>query len=144
MYTSFKTTVSVTFGILLITLFISHEATSFSTNGLTAGRPPSRGLIESAFGQAYREINTSRQYADAVIRRPLIVEESNFEKRMRTMLEEQKVAKKTAATQQVNKIPTSVIQQVLSLEEYKSVVMEETDKIVVVRFHAPWCRVSPS
>ena len=135
-------TVSLPFRMLLIVLFVLNEVNSFSSNGLTAGRPPSRGLIESAFGQVYREINTSRQYADTVIRSPLILDELNFEKRMRTMLEEQKLVKKATTTvQQVKTIHSSPIQQVLTLKDYNSVVMEEVDKIVVVRFHAPWCRV---
>ena len=35
--------------------------------------------------------------------------------------------------------PSNVI-EVTSLEDYKKVVADETDKIVAVRFYAPWCR----
>lgn len=34
----------------------------------------------------------------------------------------------------------SVIQNVLTLEDYKMVVADERDTMVVVRFFAPWCR----
>jgi len=33
------------------------------------------------------------------------------------------------------------VQEVNSLEEFQQVVAEEPDKLVVVRFYAPWCRV---
>lgn len=32
------------------------------------------------------------------------------------------------------------IQQVLTMEDYKTVVVDEDERMVVVRFHAPWCR----
>ena len=33
-----------------------------------------------------------------------------------------------------------LIQQVLTLEDYKTVVVDEDERMVVVRFYAPWCR----
>lgn len=33
-----------------------------------------------------------------------------------------------------------VVHEVLSIEDYKSIVVEEKESIVVVRFYAPWCR----
>eukprot|EP00978_Attheya_sp_CCMP212_P016282 scaffold42485_cov50-Attheya_sp.AAC.13 len=32
------------------------------------------------------------------------------------------------------------VEQVLTLQDYKSVVGDETEKLVVVRFYAPWCK----
>lgn len=34
------------------------------------------------------------------------------------------------------------IQEVITMEEYNAVVAAEKDQVVVVRFFAPWCRVS--
>lgn len=34
-----------------------------------------------------------------------------------------------------------VVQTIESLQEYKTVVADETEKIVAVRFYAPWCKV---
>ena len=34
------------------------------------------------------------------------------------------------------------IQEVMTMEEYNKVVAQEKDQVVVVRFFAPWCRVS--
>ena len=34
------------------------------------------------------------------------------------------------------------IQEVMTMEEYNKVVAEEKDQVVIVRFYAPWCRVS--
>ena len=34
------------------------------------------------------------------------------------------------------------IQEVMTMEEYNKVVAAEKDQVVVVRFYAPWCRVS--
>ena len=33
-----------------------------------------------------------------------------------------------------------VVQEVVTLQDYKKVVADEPDKITAVRFHAPWCR----
>jgi hypothetical protein len=134
-----KSLVSTNSVFVLVCLLLAamHASDAFSTNGIASARPPSRGLIESAFGQVYREINTSRQYADAVDRqlRPTVVpKDPKFEERLKKYMEGQSrtAVKKTSGP----------IQEVLTLEEYQKVVMEESDKMVVVRFHAPWCRVS--
>lgn len=34
----------------------------------------------------------------------------------------------------------NVVQQVLTMEDYKTVVVDEEDTMVVVRFYAPWCK----
>ena len=63
---------------------------------------------------------------------------------MRKLLENQKELEAAVATAPVKKTSANPIQEILTMKEYNSVVMEETEKMVVVRFHAPWCRVSPS
>jgi thiol:disulfide interchange protein len=42
--------------------------------------------------------------------------------------------------QRTSNLPTNV-KLVTSLQEYKQVVGEETEKLVVARFYAPWCQV---
>jgi thiol:disulfide interchange protein len=47
---------------------------------------------------------------------------------------------KKKARQTPSNLPSNV-KMVTSLEEYKKLVGEETDKVVVARFYAPWCKV---
>jgi thiol-disulfide isomerase/thioredoxin len=54
----------------------------------------------------------------------------------RGYFEEPSVAVEASSTPP--RIPT--IQKVLSIDEYKKVVVEEKNVMVVVRFYAPWCR----
>jgi len=62
-----------------------------------------------------------------------------FERRMRNMgLGEEQKKKKPRAAQ--NNLPRNV-KLVTNLEEYKQVVGEERERIVVARFYAPWCKV---
>jgi hypothetical protein len=37
--------------------------------------------------------------------------------------------------------PKSIV-EVTNAEEYEKIVMGEADRVVVVRYYAPWCRVS--
>ena len=60
---------------------------------------------------------------------------ASFEERMRDM-----VHGKSSRKQKRRTAPPKNIEQAATLDEYKSVVADETEKMVVVRFHAPWCR----
>lgn len=40
----------------------------------------------------------------------------------------------------LGKLRQNVVQQVLTMEDYKTIVVDEQDTMVVVRFFAPWCR----
>jgi hypothetical protein len=35
----------------------------------------------------------------------------------------------------------SSVQRIRTIKQYEASVLDETDKLVVIRFHAPWCRV---
>mmetsp|Transcript_6322 Transcript_6322/g.14272 ORF Transcript_6322/g.14272 Transcript_6322/m.14272 type:complete len:124 (-) Transcript_6322:679-1050(-) len=59
---------------------------------------------------------------------------TSFEKQMRDIVKPQ-TKKNRAATKSTN------IQEVLTLDEYKTAVVDEKESVVVVRFHAKWCRV---
>lgn len=75
-------------------------------------------------------ITTSRHYATSVEHPP-----PDFTKRMRNLA----LPKASPKKKNISGRPSNVI-EVTSLEDYKHVVGEETDKIVAVRFYAPWCR----
>lgn len=68
----------------------------------------------------------------------------SFEKRMRELVvgvpKPQQTTKK-AAPEGARKLPPNVC-TVQTLADYKKIVGDEKDKVVAVRFHAPWCRVS--
>jgi thioredoxin-like negative regulator of GroEL len=57
---------------------------------------------------------------------------------MRDMVLTNDNKKKTRQTP--SNLPSNV-KMVTSLQEYKKVVGEETEKLVVARFYAPWCKV---
>jgi hypothetical protein len=63
----------------------------------------------------------------------------SFESRMRDAV--QMPRRVVPAVQKVPGRPAHV-QEIITLEDYQRVVAEEKEKMVVVRFHAPWCRVS--
>ena len=38
----------------------------------------------------------------------------------------------------------SPVQPIRTIQEYETLVLDEKDKLVIIRFHAPWCKVSKS
>jgi hypothetical protein len=98
----------------------SAESASASTNS----RPSSQ---QGAFAGTY---------APETITTPT---PKSFEQRMREL------ALSTQQSRQSKKLEIqrpSVVHVVESLQDYKRVVGDEKERIVVVRFHATWCRVS--
>ena len=81
---------------------------------------------------SFDNISTSRHYATSVEHPPPGA--SDFAKRMRNLALPNPPPKNKA----ISGRPPNVI-EVTSLEDYKQVVGEEKDKIVAVRFYAPWC-----
>jgi len=66
----------------------------------------------------------------------------SFEIRMRAMVlgnQKKRVITRKAA-RPTRKLPPNVC-VVESLKDYKRVVADETDRVVAVRFYAPWCKV---
>jgi len=82
--------------------------------------------------------NSSALYALAYDKPPS--EMSDFQKRMRKLV----VGKPASATEKNrmrrNKNTPENLRIVETLEEYKKVIKGNNDKIVVVRFYAPWCK----
>lgn len=75
--------------------------------------------------------------ASATVDKPRFREDremSDFEKRMRKLV--QKDAQKPRRN---SKVPIN-LKQVKTLQEYKKVVGDEREMLVVVRFYAPWCK----
>jgi thiol-disulfide isomerase/thioredoxin len=91
---------------------------------------------------ALRRIPKKRSSASKVRMTSTVIDHSTmpspFERRMRDMVLTNDNKKKTRQTP--SNMPNNV-KMVTSLQEYKKVVGEETDKLVVARFYAPWCKV---
>jgi hypothetical protein len=109
------------FSTLLLLSFMTRQSTAF------VAAPSSNWLT----GSSRRA--TAIAYSDTVDR-PHV---ESFEERMRSALNKPK--QKQTATDPAR---PQHIHQVLNLQEYKQQVANEKEKIVVVRFYAPWCRVS--
>lgn len=80
-------------------------------------------------------ISTSRHYATTLDHPP--PDASDFAKRMRNIALPTPPKKKKILSNGGR--PSNVI-EVTSLEDYKTIVADEKEKIVAVRFYAPWCR----
>lgn len=80
----------------------------------------------------------STQLAVSTFNAPKEQEMSDFQRRMRKVLNhERKNVIKKKKTQ--SKVPSNLL-HVKNLDEYKRVVGGTKDRIVVVRFYAPWCK----
>jgi hypothetical protein len=82
-------------------------------------------------------------YADGTSSSPQM---SDFQRRMINIMGNQPNSpnrtQKGKPPKQPNSQKPKNVEQVLTLQDYKSVVGDETEKLVVVRFYAPWCKVS--
>jgi hypothetical protein len=65
--------------------------------------------------------------------------DKSFESRMKDLVLGTK--SKTPAIQKDPSKPKNIV-EVTTAEEYEQIVLGETEKLVVVRYYAPWCRVS--
>ena len=63
---------------------------------------------------------------------------SGFEERMRNLVRRQKQKEKVRKGE---RLPSNV-KVVQNLDDYKRIVVDEKERIVVVRFFATWCKVS--
>jgi hypothetical protein len=64
----------------------------------------------------------------------------SFEDRMRNVVFRSPSSEKVSINMEPSKLPYNV-KIAETLDDYKEIVGEETDRIVVVRFFAPWCKV---
>jgi thiol-disulfide isomerase/thioredoxin len=83
-----------------------------------------------------RRRRSSEQQAAASLAAPVTSSSPNFGGRMRDLVLERQNAQKQAPKK---KLPSNVY-TVETLEEYKKVVGDETNKVVCVRFFARWCK----
>ena len=82
-----------------------------------------------------------------------ITSDDSFEKRMRDMVlgnEKQREVARTATAlpptrKFARKLPPTIlppnVHKIETLQDYKTMVADETDSVVAVRFYAPWCKV---
>jgi thiol-disulfide isomerase/thioredoxin len=68
-------------------------------------------------------------------------EMSDFQRRMRKLINSSSDKKKKSMQQSNNKNAPKNLMRVDTLEEYKNVISGNRDKLIVVRFYAPWCKV---
>jgi hypothetical protein len=118
---------------------------SASHGTFSRSRPSSSKSASAAAGISYYEtasdLSSSRTSDDS------------FEKRMRDMVlgnEKQREVARTATVLPTRKFarkltPTILppnVHKIETLQDYKTMVADETDSVVAVRFYAPWCKVS--
>lgn len=85
---------------------------------------------------AHRGMST-HSFAGSLEERPL----SNFQKRLLQRMKKSDKSRSPTNTTSRRKNPTSPIQEVRILQEYKRAVVDESnDRMVVVWFYAKWCR----
>lgn len=87
------------------------------------------GVVTAPQHQLSSPSSSSLSYTDNTV-------EPGFEERMRAAVHPPPLKKKKAAGR------PSHVQEVLNMEQFKEQVTAEKDQLVVVRFFAPWCRVS--
>lgn len=122
---------SMLINVLCITLsiFISSPCQAFTT--FASLSIPSR----SSNVQPY---SFSPLSAAVIDNSPSSYEMSNFARRMKNLIK--KDAKKTQPPSSKD-IPDNLV-RLTTLQEFKKVVGDEKEKLVVVRWYAPWCKVS--
>jgi hypothetical protein len=123
---------------LAYTISVPKNARPFQTTRLSEHKKESSHHEET---YALRRPPKKRSSASKVRMTSTVIDHhssttSTFERRMRNVLirDERKKRPKTFAG------PPNV-KMVTNLQEYKKVVGEEREKIVVARFYAPWCKV---
>jgi hypothetical protein len=111
----------------------SPESSSLSSS------PPSRGLTSknASAGSLMAPFELTSLM-------PSVATPPSFESRMRDLMLRNREKRNDFVENQRGSsslLPTNV-QVVESLQEYKAVVGDERNKVVAVRFFAPWCKVS--
>ena len=92
-------------------------------------------LESPAASDSKRDSNSSNNLPNRKRKRP------TFEDRMRTLVQPRRSRPTKQQTRSNDKMPAN-LQIVNTLEEYKVAVGDEKERLVVVRFFAPWCKVS--
>jgi len=95
----------------------------------------SPALTRSQLNYKYRDLHRCVLEVSATLEPP--PSSSNFEDRMRKLLRRR--GQKPGNDNRQNKLPPN-IKMVETLQEYKAVVGDEREKIIVVRFFATWCK----
>jgi hypothetical protein len=122
----------------IIALFGMARTSAFSLS-MAQYQPPIKsvvGKLRDPRLEASKTRSSSREAYAGAMAPPST---PSFEQRMRDMvLGTQQTLKKRAP---VTAGPANLI-TIDNLKDYKRVVGDETEKMVAVRFYAPWCRVS--
>jgi thiol-disulfide isomerase/thioredoxin len=110
---------------LLLALIAHDQVQSFQPSPLTTAR--STRTFATVASYANSAIEDHRHSAI-----PSSSSSSSFQDRMRQMVDQKKVKPKPRLN--------PLIKEVVTLGEFKQTVVDDAQAMVVVRFHAPWCR----
>jgi hypothetical protein len=141
----------------LFAILMLPSTTAFSSLSMAAYKPPVKSSVSKIRNNRYSSSSTetvhhnraqSRSptqksaYAGALNPPTRSSRQSrSFESRMRDLvLGTPKPKTKAPPAEGARTLPSNVF-TVETLEDYKKVVGDEKEKLVAVRFHAPWCRV---
>lgn len=129
---------------LFVMLINLHRTSAFTHNNNMAFSRlshPEPTLVYSTYNQAGQINNYDRNRCilQSTVAGPTPPSEmSNFERKMRTLVDRQQ-RKKTARATAKSRRPQN-LQVVTTLEEYDKTLKAAKGKIVVVRFYAKWCK----
>lgn len=99
-----------------------------------------RRFLSDSSGESSSRRPSSRKSAHAAsFAPPSSSRAANFEQRMRDMMFRPETKPAGTPTRRTLSIPSNVV-TVNSLQEYKTVVGDESSRMVAVRFHATYCR----
>eukprot|EP00977_Amphora_coffeiformis_P006787 scaffold1485_cov171-Amphora_coffeaeformis.AAC.26 len=135
-----------TLWMMVMVLLLAQESFSFTLE--MSYKPPvkstvkklheRRFLSDQSSGESSSRRPESRKSAHAASFAPP-ASGPNFEQRMRDLMFRPETKKDSIPTRRSISIPSNVV-TVNSLQEYKTVVGDESSRIVAVRFHATYCR----
>ncbi|CAB9517553.1 Thioredoxin [Seminavis robusta] len=115
---------------------IGSQAFSLS---MTSYKPPLKAITSRRINQKRQSSTSKSAYAGALAAPSAASSQLPFEQRMRNLVMGQ-AQKAKSETQRNAATVTSPVKTIKTLSEFRDVVANEKEKIVAVRFHAPWCK----
>lgn len=98
-----------------------------------------RNIFVNSFSPS-QKLNNNRQQFSSPIETTQIYYKNERDVDDATLVGASNITKSSAVSRAI--VREQVIQSVGSVQDYQELVVGEEEKLVIVRFHAPWCRVS--